>query len=124
MWEADSDDDRPGLPELCNALRENIAVRVELGTLHLEALCEAWIFTLGLVYEPLRLAQLRRIMVGQLERQMESVTSQQKHIEDKIGSMQHQIDQQGVQFKQTLEQQLGDQMSRIEALLVKRVRHE
>lgn len=48
MWEADSDDDRPGLPELCNALRENIAVRVELGTLHLEALCDSWIFTFSI----------------------------------------------------------------------------
>ena len=62
--------------------------------------------------------------ISQLENQIQSVTTQQKHIEDRIGNMQHQLDQQGVQFKQTLEQQLGDQMSRIEALLVKRVRHE
>ncbi len=62
--------------------------------------------------------------ISKLEHQIQSVTSQQRNIEDKIGNMQHQLDQQGVQFKQTLEQQLGDQMSRIEALLVKRVRHE
>lgn len=62
--------------------------------------------------------------ICQLEQQMKAVTSQSQHIEEKIGSMQHQIDQQSVQFKQTLEQQLGEQMNRIEALLVKRVRHE
>lgn len=62
--------------------------------------------------------------ISQLEQQMQNVTGQQKQIEERIGNMQQQLDQQGVQFKQTLEQQLGDQMSRIEALLVKRVRHE
>ena len=62
--------------------------------------------------------------VSRLEAQMQQMATHQQQVDSRLGQMQQQIDTQGQQFNNALDSKLNEQMSRIEALLTKRSRHE
>jgi predicted nucleic acid-binding Zn-ribbon protein len=62
--------------------------------------------------------------VTQLERQLSQVHMSQTGLENKVGSLQVQIDQQSHLFGQALDSKLAEQMDKIESFLIKRSRHE
>ena len=62
--------------------------------------------------------------ISRLETQMQQIVSHQQQMDSRVGQMQQQIDSQGQQFNAALDSKLNEQMGRIEALLMKRSRHE
>ena len=62
--------------------------------------------------------------ISRLEVQMQQIATHQQQMDSRVGQMQQQIDTQGQQFNAALDNKLNEQMSRIEALLLKRSRHE
>ena len=62
--------------------------------------------------------------VSRLEAQMQQMATHQQQVDSRLGQMQQQIDTQGQQFHTALDSKLNEQMNRIEALLMKRSRHE
>lgn len=62
--------------------------------------------------------------ISRLEVQMQQIATHQQQMDSRVGQMQQQIDTQGQQFNAALDCKLNEQMGRIEALLLKRSRHE
>ena len=62
--------------------------------------------------------------VVHVDQSLSKVQMSQHGLEQQVGTMQSQLEQQGHHIAQTLEQKMAEQMDRIEALFSKRVRHE